>query len=414
VDGGYRYGRRDLARRCPGPPEIGPGGPFAADRLEIVRSSALRRLAGRTQVLGARESAGARTRLTHSLEVGALARAIGSALGAAPDLVESAGLAHDLGHPPFGHAGERALDEVAGPCGGFESNAQAFRILTRLERAPEEGTGVGGCLGLTRAVLDATVKYPWPRRAGTGKFGYYAADVEAFDWVRDGAVGARRSFEAEVMEWADDIAYAVHDVEDTVEAGLLDLRELAALRHEGPGPAGGPIWPGASRGYDGTATSATALRYAGRAVLARFVDAVVTATREHRDGRPAGRYDGELVLPPWAAAEVAVLKDVVARRVLAAPSRLAAYARQRELLHELVAAALAAGPRVLTPRSRVTWHAAGDDAARLRAVIDHVAALTESEAVRSMRTLRAAAGSGPATVLAGASATARGAAAHLC
>ncbi len=404
MHGGYRYGRRDLARGRPGPPEIGPGGPFAADRLEILRSPALRRLAGRTQVLGAHESAGARNRLTHSLEVGALARAVGSALGAAPDLVESAGLAHDLGHPPFGHAGERALDEVAGPCGGFESNAQAFRILTRLDGAPEEGAGGGGGLGLTRAVLDATVKYPWPRRAGTAKFGHYAADAEAFAWVRDGGgdggAGSRRSFEAQVMEWADDIAYAVHDVEDAVEAGLLDLRELVALR------PGGPVWPGASRGHDGTAASAAALRHAGRAVLARLVDAVVTATREHRAGRAAGRYDGELVLPPWTVVEVALLKEVVARRVLAAPARLAAYARQRELLHELVAAALAAGPRVLTPRSRITWYAAGDDAGRLRAVVDHVASLTESEAVRSLRELRTAAGSGPATVLAGAPAQA--------
>ncbi|MCE0768038.1 deoxyguanosinetriphosphate triphosphohydrolase [Pseudonocardia kujensis] len=420
------YDDHDRARLLPEPPK-GSGlgehhraekrSPFSRDRARVLHSAALRRLAGKTQVVGPGEAAEItgipRTRLTHSLEVAQIGRGIAEELGCDPDVVDTAGLAHDIGHPPFGHNGERALDEFGAACGGFEGNAQTLRILTRLEPkvavVDEAGEHPGG-LNLTRATLDASCKYPWRRRGGERKFGAYAEDGAVFDWVREGAPGDVRCVEAQVMDWSDDVAYSVHDVEDGILSGRIDLAALAAPEeravlallagtHFGADPAACEVAAAelarlpvveAVKGFD-TATAPAvahvALKRLTSELVGRFVRAATDATLDaHGDG-PVLRYTADLVVPPEAAAEVALLKAVALRYVMSDPERLRMQARQREMLKELGAALLAGAPESLDPVRAGEWAAAGGDAARLRVVVDQVAVLTDAGAIAWHRRL---------------------------
>ncbi|MDQ7902989.1 deoxyguanosinetriphosphate triphosphohydrolase [Phytohabitans sp. ZYX-F-186] len=372
--------------------------PFERDRARVLHSAAFRRLAAKTQVHTAGSDDFLRTRLTHSLEVAQIAREMGARLGCDPDVVDVAGLAHDLGHPPFGHNGEDALDAVARECGGFEGNAQTLRVLTRLE-AKVDGAG----LNLTRASLDATCKYPWPRRPGRRKFGVYADDAEIFAWVRAGVAGEERCLEAQVMDWADDVAYSVHDVEDGVHGGyialgrlLVDADERAALcadvsaaySAETPGdlaevltglladPALAPL-----AGYDGSYRAQAALKGATSVQIGRFVASAVEATKEASGDGPLRRYDADLVVPRLIRAQCALLKGMALRYVMRREGAEMWYERQREILADLVRALAARAPDGLDPIFAPLWKAAPDDPSRLRVVIDQVASLTDPAAV---------------------------------
>jgi dGTPase len=252
---------------------------FERDRDRVLYTEAFRRLVGVSQVAYTGETELYHDRLSHSLKVAQVGRRIaeyleeGGACVVNEDVVETAALAHDIGHPPFGHPAEDELDNLIkdkGVSEGFEGNAQSFRVVTHVavhpetdgrvledndesqeagdsdaegeasddqsEREENQETNPRG-LNLTRASLNAMIKYPWKRSAETGednkwgedeskKFGRYGTERELFEWVREDFEGKRRSAEAEIMDWADDLVYAVHDVEDFYRAGVIPLEQI--------------------------------------------------------------------------------------------------------------------------------------------------------------------------------------------
>lgn len=400
------YTEADRARRVPEAPKSKDRTPFERDRARILHSSALRRLGAKTQIHGPGTDDFVRTRLTHTLEVAQVGRELGKALGCDPDVVDAACLAHDLGHPPFGHNGEHALAEVAASIGGFEGNAQTLRLLTRLEPKVLDPAGRGVGLNLTRASLDASVKYPWtaadaPLRAdGTpsGKFGVYQDDEPVFAWLRAGAPAGTRCLEAQVMDLSDDVAYSVHDVEDAVVSGRVELAELAEPEVRARVIAMARAWYGAHdgaadaaldrlarvepwpTGYDGSRGALAALKDMTSQLIGRFCGAVRDATRERYGPGDLTRYDASLVVPDDTWAEITVLKGVAATFVMGPREREPVYETQREILAELVAA-LAERPDHLEPVLAADFAAAPDDAARLRVVVDQVASLTDLSAL---------------------------------
>jgi dGTPase len=385
------YDDHDAARRIPEPESRSGRGPFQRDRARVLHSSALRRLAGKTQVVEPSSASVPRTRLTHSLECAQVGRELGASLGCDPDLVDAACLAHDLGHPPYGHNGETALDEAAKACGGFEGNAQSLRLLTRLEvKVPGAG------LNLTRATLDAATKYPWPKGDGP-KYGMYDDDAPVFAWLREGAPEGRRCLETQVMDWADDVAYSVHDLEDGIVAGLIPIGDVRAHRAEIVATARSSYsevdataiedvllqlialdwWP---REYDGSSESQIALKNATSTLIGRFCRASEAATRElHGDG-PLSRYDADLVVPELARTECAVLKAITAVFVMNRPGVQSIQEHERQVVSELVARLSDLAPGPLEPPYAEAWTVARDDAARLRVVVDQVAGLTDAAA----------------------------------
>jgi dGTPase len=377
--------------------------PFSRDRARVLHSYAFRRLADKTQVVTPGQDDFPRTRLTHSLEVAQIAREIGAAIGCDPDITDAAGLAHDLGHPPFGHNGEAALDAAAAGIGGFEGNAQTLRIVTRLEAKVLDGGGASAGLNLTRACLDALSKYPWPRGENASKFGVYPDDLAAFDWMRDGpAAGSRlRCVEAQVMDWADDVAYSVHDLEDGVHSGhivladlndrvLRDLCEDAALHYTSrPAEELEPALQKLLRlpalrdlaGYDGSRGAQVTAKRATSELTGRFSTAAIVATREKHGTDPLTRYDGDLVVPDEVLDECSLLKAIALRFVMNRSGVEQVLARQRVILTELFEAISEAGQVALSPLLRHDWRIAPDEAARRRVVIDQVAQLTDSAAL---------------------------------
>ena len=410
----YFYNAADTARIFDESPkgstftssEADQRGAFSRDRARVLHSAALRRLADKTQVVGPHDGDTPRTRLTHSLEVAQISRGIGEGLGLNADLCEMAGLTHDIGHPPYGHNGENALNEVATECGGFEGNAQTLRILTRLEPKiiDDEGNSVG--LNLTRAALDAACKYPKAKTNADGsinrKYGAYDEDAHILDWLREGHVDDKPSMEAQTMDWSDDIAYSVHDVEDGIVSGrislnvLWDLVELANLADKGAKAFGGtaeelldaadslrqlPIV--SHHAFDYTLKSYVELKKMTSELVGRYVGATISATKDSSD--MLGRQHGKLVIPPAAEAEVRLLKTIAVLYVMDTPVHLRRQDRQRERIYRVFDYLTAGAPGTLDPIFRMWWEQANTLAERQRVIVDQIASMTESRLERIAR-----------------------------
>jgi dGTPase len=393
------YSSFDRARFLDEPAKRGGRTEFARDRARIIHSFALRRLAAKTQVAVPWATDFPRTRLSHSLECAQVGRELGAALGADPDLMEGACLAHDIGHPPFGHNGEEALNQIADSCGGFEGNAQSLRLLIRLEAKTvlPDGKSIG--LNLTRASLDAATKYPWGRVKDAKKFGVYEDDLEIFNWYRTGIESGKTSMEAQIMDWSDDVAYSVHDLEDSLVSGQVKLDQLnidlpklftvakqmyladiteAEMQIALSSLQKLSCWP---RYYDGTHRSLARLKDLASQLIGRFAQAAEIATQEKYGDGDLTRYSANLVVPRAQRVEVALLKSMAGHYVINADDSQIRYAEQQKLLTELVEAILESAPATLEGFFLQDWQQAQTDQQRLRVVIDQVASLTDPGAV---------------------------------
>jgi dGTPase len=383
-------------------------GEFARDRARVLHSSALRRLGAKTQVLSPEKGDFARTRLTHSLEVAQVGREMASELGINPDVVDMACLAHDLGHPPFGHNGETALNDWASEIGGFEGNAQTLRLLTRIEPKVFSASGEARGLNLTRASLDATCKYPWTvseavRDSGAGKgvkFGVYADDEAVFAWLRDGAPSRQKCIEAQVMDFADDVAYSVHDFEDAIVSGYINLRELADRGSRESLIDKISLWNGGEidrsqlseafehlerneywlKSFSETPQDLATLKNLTSSLIGEFVQASTARTLESA-GSQATRFQSQLLVPSAIRAQISVLKGLVSAFLMSHDSRRPFYEWQRALLTELADALLAKNGAELDAYSTGAFKAAQGEVAKRRVIVDQVACLTDQSAL---------------------------------
>ena len=389
------YSQHDQERFLDEPAKRAGRTEFMRDRARVIHSAALRRLAAKTQVAVPWENDFQRTRLSHSLECAQIGRELGESLGADPDLQDTACLAHDLGHPPFGHNGEEALAEIASEFGGFEGNAQSFRLLVRLEAKTVDSDGKSMGLNLTRASLDGATKYPWPRSHNLRKFGLYDDDVAVFDWMRKGAPINKKCIEAQIMDWSDDCAYSVHDLEDAIFANQISVKNFetdfedlySVMVHDYGSDASEQesvdahkrlsilsAWP---HYYDGTLRSLARLKDSTSQLIGRFVLAAELETRKvHGDG-PLSRYSADLEIPREQKIEVDFLKAIAGHYLINAAHSQDRYAKQQVIISELVEMLRARAPQELDSFFLKSWNEAGDEKARMRVIIDQVAALTD-------------------------------------
>ena len=411
---GEAYSAYDEERWAPEPAKSKSRTAFERDRARLIHSSALRRLGAKSQVLVAGTDDFARTRLTHTLEVAQIGRQVGALLGCDPDIVDCACLAHDLGHPPFGHNGEQALARIAADIGGFEGNAQTLRLLTRLEPKVFHPDGRPAGVNLTRASLDAAVKYPWTlaqageyaKKKGVKptKFCVYPDDEDVFRWLKQGAPEAAKPMECQVMDLADDIAYCVHDVEDAIATGAFDPVTLTDPRTIDGIVGSARTWYGDSWDTDGLVAAFGRLRRAGLLpqtfdgsrrslarlknitsdLIGRFAWSVESATRDTYGNGPLTRYSAGLVIPEETSYEIVALKGVAVHFVMAPREHEPFHQQEQRIIEDLIDVLMADSPRpcdALENSFLEDWEQAEDDHARLRVAIDQVASLTDNSAL---------------------------------
>ncbi len=414
-------GRLDRIRATSSPD---PRTPYQRDRDRVLYSPEFRRLTGVTQVASASEGDIFHNRLTHSLKVAQVGRRLAERLskdfpaeveawgGLDADVVEAAALGHDLGHPPFGHDGEEVLCKLVDEGGleGFEGNAQSFRIVTRLafhaddDRDDQGGMSGNAGLNLTRATLNALLKYPWhrdPSGRRHRKWGAYRVDKDRFDWARVGWDDGVLSLEAELMNWADDVTYAVHDLEDFYRAGLIPIHRLVSPAEQERLLAGAAerkpelaeradglnralesvLGPMAllDRPYDGGRLQQTIMNAAASSLITQFVTG--NAVRISSSAEKSVVIDQDIRL------QVTLLKEVTHHYVIGHPRLVSVREGQREILRTLFKIFLEVldGKRnpALLPQATVDRLERGDKPHRM--VADLLAGMTERQAIQTFR-----------------------------
>jgi dGTPase len=350
---------------------------YQRDRDRIIHSAAFRRLKHKTQVFVQHEGDYYRTRLTHSLEVSQIARSLARVFGLDEDLAEALALAHDLGHPPFGHAGEAALDACMKDFGGFDHNAQALALVTRLEHRYARFDG----LNLTWETLEGLVKHNGPLIGAGRPPGCLPAGITAFPW--DLELASHAGLEAQLAALADDIAYVNHDIDDGLRAGVFEASELfeSALA--------GPIFRAVSDANPGLELGRL-IGESVRRVITLLIDGLITETRARLDrlgpqsaaevrnlGEPLVGFSAQI------AHDIADLKAFLFRRMYRHPRIVEVLARAQKVLSNLFSAYMADPGLLPEDWSRACSVTA--DARTARVVCDYVAGMTDNFALQEYR-----------------------------
>jgi dGTPase len=360
-------------------PEHAMRSPFQRDRDRIIHSSAFRRLKHKTQVFVYHEGDHYRTRLTHSLEVAQIARTIARVLGLSEDLAEALALAHDLGHTPFGHAGEEALNAEMAPYGGFSHNDQTLRILTRLEHGYAEFDG----LNLSWEALEGTVKHNGPL-LGAGIEKPVPPSIAEYDRQHPLELDTFPGPEAQIAALADDIAYNNHDIDDGLRAGLFAVADLA------PVPLLGPVFAEVAQHYPGLEESRLIHESIRRLIDCMVRDLVDETQRRLAENAPKSADDIRRLGRPIAAfSEEMRNHDRALKRFL----------YERMYRHDRVNRMTSNARRVVSDVFRLflaepdrlpaEWRAliGGGEAERARVVADYLAGMTDRFALDEHRRL---------------------------
>lgn len=393
-----------------------PRDPYQRDRARIIHSAAFRRLQGKTQVMGVGEGDFHRTRLTHSIECAQIGYGLLDVLQRKEstkipkewlperDLIEAACFAHDLGHPPFGHGGEKALHQQMWSCGGFEGNGQTLRIITRLEKYKEKGWGINP----TRRLILAILKYPIPY----GKFDhteykqkppkcYFNEEQDIVEWALEGFCdferaqllerndknkAKHRSFDSSLMELADDIAYGVHDIEDIVARKLVDREEI----EEGISKAFSNIRDNLRK--EGEIISADSINkklFNGSFERKQIISCLVNVFVSNVDVAPVTRFEHPLLayraqLPEPYCTLLTELKKLSFNWIIKKPEVQQLEQRGQRIVVQ-VFEALKSDPKQLIPQ--FDQDRAGDSACKMRRICDYVAGMTDGYADKIYRRL---------------------------
>jgi dGTPase len=359
--------------------------PFQRDRDRIIHAQAFRRLKHKTQVFVQHEGDHYRTRLTHSLEVAQIARSIARTLGLDEDLAEALALAHDLGHPPFGHAGEEALDHCMQPFGGFDHNEQTFRVLTSLERRYPQFDG----LNLTWEALEGIVKHngplTGPAASAKAKARAVPRTIAEFSARWDLELGEFASLEAQVAAVSDDIAYNNHDIDDGLRAGLFRLADLSDV------PLAGPIVAAVRRDHPGLDED-RAMHETVRRMIGEMVGDVIAETRRHIASAKVTSPEAVRALgqPLAVFSEAMRQNDIGLKRFLFAHmyrhERVTKMTEQAKLVVADLFDRHLADPGLLPPDWQSATGAPGD-AKTARVVADYIAGMTDNFAFETQARL---------------------------